>query len=142
MGSPKNIDARKYSRVAKQRFDEASIIVTRAQLYAPAQYLAGFAIECILKALVITLTPANERPPAGADTIQWLKETFGHDLRDLRIEVAKRGAKMSRDTAAEFAFILSWDPESRYELGPGDPDVTRRFLEAAGKIIDWADQRM
>jgi HEPN domain-containing protein len=142
VGSPKNIDARKYARVAKQRFDEAMTVLKKAQLPAAAQYLGGYAVECILKALVLTLTPATERPNSGHDTIEWLKTKFGHDLRGLRAEAARHGVRMSAETVAEFGFVLSWDPQSRYELGPGDPETAERFLAAAEKIIKWADERM
>lgn len=140
MGIPRDI-ARKFSRVAKQRLEEAKT-VRRAQLPAAAEYLGGYAVECILKALVIVVTPTSERPPSGEATIDWLKKDFGHDLEDLRKGLVKQHTIMPPQVAREFAFVATWDPQLRYELGPGDPDRAERFLEAASAVIKWADERM
>jgi hypothetical protein len=85
---------------------------------------------------------AKRRPATGNETIAWLKRTFGHDLDALRRAIAARGFPMARDIAGEFVFVSTWDPETRYEPGAGDPDRAARFLVAAETIIKWADQRI
>jgi len=139
---PRDIDARKYSRVAKQRLDEAKLILDKLELFAAAEYMGGYAVECILKALVLTVTPPSQRPPAGEKTVEWLKNEFGHDLSALRRWAAARGAQMPRDIADGFVFVATWDPQSRYELGPGSLESADRFLTAAASIVKWADSRM
>jgi hypothetical protein len=139
---PRDVDARKFARVAKRRLEEAKVIHSKVQLWAAAQYLGGYAVECMLKALVLVTTPAGERPLSGEVTIEWLKKEFGHDLIGLRAGLARRGIRMSREIAGEFVFVSTWDPQLRYEPGPGDPDKTERFLLAAEAILRWADERM
>jgi hypothetical protein len=142
MARPRDIDARKFARVAILRLDEAKLIYRKAQLPAAAQYIGGYAVECVLKALVIASTPRNERPPSGDETIAWLKKAFGHDLYALKAYLTKRGVQMSHPVSGDFLFVSTWDPQLRYELGPGDPKVTERFLEAAEALVKWADERM
>jgi hypothetical protein len=63
MSQPQDIDARKYWRVALQRIDWAKVILRKAQLPAAARDVAGYAVECILKALLLTVTPrSGDRP--------------------------------------------------------------------------------
>lgn len=143
MGVPKrDKDARKFARVAKQRLEEAQVIHENLRLWAAAQYLGGYAVECILKALVLVTTPSNKRQPSGEKTVNWLKREFGHDLDKLRSHLDRHGIRMSRDIAREFVFVSIWDTRLRYEPGPGDPDKTARFLSAAEAVLKWADKRM
>jgi hypothetical protein len=142
MATPRDIDARKFARVAILRLEEAKLIQHKIQLWSAAQYLGGYAVECMLKALVIVSTPRNQRPPSGDKTIEWLKKEFGHDLYGLRSYLAKRGVRMSKQISGEFLFVSTWDPQLRYELGPGDPQETERFLIAAEAILKWAAERM
>ena len=139
---PHDSDARKFARVAVRRLSEAKIIQSRLQLSAAAQYLGGYAVECILKALVVVTTPRNRRPASGEPTMTWLKKEFGHDLHRLRRHLARFGHSMPPDVAREFLFVGSWDPQLRYDPGPGDPDECERFLLAAQRIVQWADERM
>jgi HEPN domain-containing protein len=69
MPLPQDQDARMYYRVAKQRLDEATLILEKLNLYAASHYLAGYAVECILKALLIVQTPAGQRPFPGVETV-------------------------------------------------------------------------
>lgn len=142
MGTPTDIDARKFARVAKQRLEEAKTIQQKAQLPAAAEYLGGYAVECALKALLIVVTPRSERPRPGEATIDWLKNDFGHDLEELRRGLVRQRTLMPSFVAREFAFVATWDPQLRYEPGPGDPDRTERFLSAASAVLKWADERM
>jgi HEPN domain-containing protein len=141
MALPRDIDARRYYRVAKQRLEEAKAIL-RADMPSPAEYLGGYSIECILKALVITVTSATERPRPGRWTVEWLKKEYGHDLENLRSAVRKRGVNLPPDVTKAFVYVLAWDPDLRYEPGPVEPAKVGRFLSAAEVIVRWADGKM
>jgi hypothetical protein len=142
MGMPTDKDARKFARVAKQRLEEARTIHAKVHLSAAAEYLGGYAVECVLKALLLVVTPPQERSDSGQSAIEWLKKEFGHDLALLRFGLDQRGTRMPANVAKQFVFVSTWDPQSRYEPGPGDPERAERFLAAAGAIVAWADGRM
>jgi len=137
MAIPLDSDARKYYRVAKQRLVEAEIFM-RNDLPAAAIYLAGYSIECILKSLLLVVTP----PGGRQDMLKSLKDDFGHNLPRLRAGLIERGARPPKNVAGELVFVTSWSPELRYEPGPGDPEEAERFVTAAKRIVVWADGRM
>lgn len=137
MALPKDVNARKYYRVARQRLEEAEILI-RNNLWAAAIYLTGYAVECSLKALIITVTPLNQ----GGKVIVSLKDDFGHSLRRLRAGIIKLGINPPRPVVNALLFTSSWSPELRYEPGPGDPAEAGAFLAAAVLVTDWAYQRM
>ena len=142
MATPRDIDARKFRRVAVQRLEEAELIAEKLELWSAAEYLGGYAIECALKALVILVTPVGKRPAAGEKTTEWLKKAYGHNLNLIRRDLSKHGARMPSSVATDFLYVSTWDPQSRYEPGPGDPDSTGRFLMAARSVLEWAEGRM
>ena len=142
MGTPTDKDARKFARVAKQRLEEARTIHEKLHLSAAAEYLGGYAVECILKSLLLWVTPPQERSATGESAIEWLKNEFGHDLAMMRFALDRRGTRMPADVARQFVFVLTWDPQMRYEPGPGNPERAERFLAAAGTVVTWADGRM
>jgi hypothetical protein len=71
-----------------------------------------------------------------------LKKEFGHGLNELRRGLAKRGVVMGRDVARHFVFVATWDPEDRYDPGPGKPDEAERFIDAVEEVVKWAENRM
>jgi hypothetical protein len=99
-------DALRFARVAKQRLVEARVIL-QADLPSAAQYFCGYAVECILKALLLEMMTATERRRLGGDTDKWMEKEFGHDLIRLRDALANRGARMSHETSREFLGILA-----------------------------------
>ena len=60
MAMPTDINARRYYRVAYQRLDDGAVLLEISRPRA-AIYLTGYAVECILKALLLISTPAGER---------------------------------------------------------------------------------
>jgi hypothetical protein len=145
MGTRNNPDVQKYTRVAKQRLDEAKLIHDRLQLWSAAQYLVGYSVECMLKALVLVNTPRNKRPTSSRATIEWMKESFGHDLNKLYAGLRSRSVKIPAAVQGELIYLCSdaqgrWSPEDRYEPGPGNPKDAARFLKAVETIVRWADR--
>lgn len=138
MAMPYDQDARKYYRVAKQRLDEAQLVVERLQLFRVAVYIGGYAAECILKALLLSVTPERERPA----TMVSLRREFGHSVLALGEGLRQRGVNVPGRVAREIAFAASWSPELRYEPGLGDPRETGRFLAAVEVVLLWADGSM
>ncbi len=58
MALPRAAEARRYYRAAKQRYEDAQMLLEAGRTTG-AVYLAGYAVECILKALLL----ANVTPP-------------------------------------------------------------------------------
>jgi hypothetical protein len=53
---PSSVQARRFYRAAKQRFDDALLLLAMERTTA-AVYLAGYSVECMLKALILSAVP-------------------------------------------------------------------------------------
>jgi len=135
---PTDIDARRFYRVALQRLEEGELLVDRLRRYNAAVYLTGYATECILKALLITVTPAAEREEVARS----FRGSLGHDLLWLRRRLAARSVSLPPPEARELAYVSSWSVNLRYEPGAGVEEDARRFIDATRIIVRWADGRL
>lgn len=79
MAIPASPDARLYYRCAFQRYEEAEVLF-KAEFTTGAVYLAGYGIECILKALVLMAVPAGSRP----DMLKSFRGNKAHEYEWLR----------------------------------------------------------
>jgi HEPN domain-containing protein len=138
MGVPSSTDARLYYRSAYQRYEDAEVLL-KAGRTTGAVYLAGYAIECILKSLVIMT--ATRRTRAGI-----LKEFRGnkaHEYEWLRsLYLAKGGARFPREINQFFILVNDWSTELRYTPRQFRSPEAESFLTAAVAIIRWANERM
>src|SRR5207245_7273279 len=97
MGMPRDINARLYYRVAQQRRQDGRLIVERLGRAPAAIYLTGYAVECIAKALLVSIAPAKERDAV----IQSFRGGRGHDLAWIRARLAERGCTLPRNIARD-----------------------------------------
>ena len=138
MGMPRDINARLYYRVADQRLEDGRLILAQLRRAQAAIYLTGYAVECIAKALILSMTPAKERNAV----LQSFRGAQGHDFRWLRARLAQRGIEMPAKVARDWAYAGSWTVDIRYQPGAGSTRDAERFLESATAIVNWADSRM
>src|SRR5437868_14004687 len=75
MGLPQSREARLYYRAAKQRFDDAELRLGAGRTTG-AIYLAGYTVECMLKALVL----ASVAPKLRQDLLKEFRGARGHDI--------------------------------------------------------------
>jgi hypothetical protein len=102
-------------------------------------YLTGYAVECILKALLLASIATGPRRQTAA----LFRGSRGHDLMWLRDRVLECcGGAIPRNVNRELAYVSSWSTDLRYEPGKGNRDDALRFLTATRIIMDWADGRM
>ena len=138
MAIPLDIDARRYYRVAYQRLEDGSLMLDKLDRPKAAIYLTGYAVECILKALILANTPTRARPnisrsfrgASGLD-LSWLREVLGGRRVAVRPEIARA-----------LTYVASWSVDLRYEPGPGDREDAERFVAATRTIMEWAKRSM
>ena len=103
-----------FQRLARLRLREARELLRRG-LPAGAYYLAGYAVECGLKACIARHTRRYEFP----DRQRW-NQSYIHDLTRL-VEIAGLGGALIAETGASRAFSINWgvvkdwSEESRYD---------------------------
>jgi HEPN domain-containing protein len=140
MAMPMDADARRYYRVAMKRLGEAELIFNKLNLAHASVYLAGYAIECIVKALIVVRTEVASRG-SMLNTLKTDKR-FGHNLRGLRAALVQRGVALPRSVATEFLFASTWSEQMRYDPSERDLPDAEKFLKAARTIVAWADRSM
>jgi hypothetical protein len=138
MAMPGSSDARLYYRCVLRRCEEAEVLL-RADYTTGAVYLAGYGIECILKALVLTAVSAGDRP----DTLRSFRGTKAHEYEWLRsVYLTNGGPRFPREITQHFTLVSDWSTDLRYTPRSVRADEAEAFLASAVAIIKWADGRL
>ena len=138
MAIPASSEAKKFYRCAFERYDDAQILL-RAAHTTGAVYLAGYGIECILKALILSVLA----PAPRAEMLESFRGTKAHDYEWLRTRYFENGGpRFPREIIQAFALVNGWSTEMRYLPGFIKASEAEGFLAAAHNIIDWVDGRL
>jgi hypothetical protein len=102
-------------QLAKLRLDEAKLLA-REKLFSGAYYIAGYAIECALKARIAALFRENEIPDRNL-----VNKVYTHYLAALiSIAELEKPLEMERQTDPElnrrWSIIKNWTEQARYAL--------------------------
>ncbi len=138
MGLPRQAEARLFYRAAKQRFADAELLLAAGRTTG-AVYLAGYTVECFLKALVLTsVTPRlrkeimKEFRGARAHNIEWLRDLYRRSV----------GAAIARDVTRHLARVATWSTDLRYSTSNVRRGAANTFIESVMVVVEWADGRM
>jgi hypothetical protein len=118
-----------FQMIAFLRLEEAQILLA-AESFSGAYYLAGYAVECALKACIAKATQQHDFPDKKR-----VNDSYSHDLtlllRTAALEQALKDARQKLpglgqrwDTAQE------WNESSRYSAW--DPTDAESMLDAVG----------
>jgi hypothetical protein len=132
------VDRREFQELAKVRLKEATALL-RLELFDGAYYLAGYAVECALKACIAKGTRRYEFPDKRK-----VESSHSHNLRDL-VRVAglddarvERAGK-DRDFRTNWEVAQAWSEQSRYRKHR--PESAQALLVAVGDrhhgVISW-----
>jgi hypothetical protein len=136
------VDRKGLQGLSKIRLKEANALL-RLGLFDGAFYLAGYAVECALKACIAKGTRRGEFPEKKR-----VDSSHTHNLLQL-IAVAKLDEARLERAAEDLAFSDNWDivrgwsEQSRYQRHP--PESARTLLAAIGDrqhgVITWIKQQ-
>jgi HEPN domain-containing protein len=85
---PSSAHARRFYRAAKQRFDDALLLLEMERTTA-AVYLAGYSVECMLKALILSAVPQTHEE----ELLGMLHGVRAHDYEWLLHLYAEKGGR-------------------------------------------------
>lgn len=113
--------------LAQAKIDDALLLLANGRV-SNAYYLAGYAVEIGLKACVAAQLPAETIPDRAL-----IRDIFKHDFKTLIGLAGLAGTLKQRQDedggfAANWALVLQWSPECRYELS--DPMSARLLIDA------------
>lgn len=126
-------------KLAEIRIREAEILLT-ANCYHGAYYLAGYALECTLKACIAKQTKAFDFPDK-----KLTNDSYTHDLTKLFVtaslkqELAEQ-EKQDEDFKLNWAVASKWSEESRYENSIGEQDAHNLYnaiTDNSSGILPW-----
>jgi len=126
-------------RLAEMRSREAKLLLD-ANCFEGAFYLAGYAVECALKACIAKHTKQFDFPDKRLSG-----QIYKHDPKELLktagIETELRtNMNQNRELEGNWALVVTWSEESRYEVSK--PEETARDFYAAitdseNGILPW-----
>jgi hypothetical protein len=137
-------DIRLFERVAQQRLKAAWFLFNdeAKEFNLDATYLAGYAVECALKALILKRTPRKQHE----EMVENLTEVgaLGHDFEYLKGILKGRlqsRAAQDREVLGKISVCLQrvshWETTMRYRVGYISTSNASSFMEAAQEIVDW-----
>jgi HEPN domain-containing protein len=138
MALPQPTEARLYYRAAKQRYDDAELLLAAGRTTG-AVYLAGYTVECILKALIL----ASVAPGLRRDLLREIRGSRAHNIEWLGALYRRYvGATSPRIITRQLARVASWSTDLRYVTGTLKRRDADEFMESVVAVTTWADGRM
>lgn len=138
MATPSSPNARLFYRAAKERFEDAEFLLNSRRTTGTV-YLAGYGVECILKALILAQVPRSRE----REVLQRFKGALAHEygwLLDLYSECG--GFGLPRELNPHFARVDSWSTDIRYSPASMTLREARMFLNSGSRIFTWGDGRL
>lgn len=129
--------ARLFYRAAIKRYEEATVLL-RFQHTTGAIYLAGYAVECMLKALLL-----ESIPPTQADSmLSSFRGAKAHDFTWLRDLYQRRtNRSLTQEMNLHLNLVNDWSTDLRYNPTTIPEHEAKRFMASTQSIIRWANGR-
>lgn len=129
--------SRDFQLAAGQRLTTAEFLLAN-RYNLDAMYLAGYTVECTLKALILEATPVADRAEMlkriSSGKSMHETEILGGILKDLGRPIPLQLVKRFRRSG--------WSTALRYESGRTDTGETRGFLKTAKAAYDWVEEQL
>ena len=130
-------ESKRVAIVGGARLADAKVLLKNRR-YDGAYYLAGYAIECALKACIAGRTKRHDFPD-----LELARKVWMHDLTQLReharlSEVMKEEFKTDRLLADNWFIVSDWSEKSRYEAR--GMDDAKNMVAAVGDergVLAW-----
>jgi hypothetical protein len=129
-----------FQKLATTRLREAKLLLM-ANAPDGAYYLAGYAIECALKACIAKKTQRHDFPEK--ETVQM---SYSHDLKKLLIPAGlsldHQAVMRQPDFAKNWRTVTQWEAESRYANHPKQDaeELLKAIMDRRAGILQWIKQ--
>ena len=132
-----------FQQLADMRIDEAMVLLAQGK-FDGAYYLAGYAVECGLKACIARLTSQDAYPPKP----KFIHDYYSHEIEKL-VKTAGLTAQRDADAAADpdlqanWQVVKDWSEESRYErkTAAEAQRLIAAITDAAHGVLPWIKRR-
>ena len=129
-----------FQKLSIIRLEEARSLL-RNKHYAGAYYLAGYVIECALKACIAARTKATDFPPKPDTVRDYYRHNLVGLLRAAELkEKLEAKCKASKKFESNWDAVIDWTEQTRYETNI-DSQTARMMLRAVGDsrngVLKW-----
>lgn len=119
--------------LSRQRLREAKLLL-RSRYWSGAYYVAGYAVECALKACIARQRGRHEFPPHPREATR----LYSHDLAAL---FAAARLRIEDDPALDdrWSVTKDWSPEARYVVDVSEAAARDYIAAIAGRkgVLGW-----
>ena len=135
------VTRREFQKLADLRVQEAAVLLHNREMQG-AYYLAGYAIECALKACIAKETKRHDFPPKPED----VRDVYTHDLKKL-LRLAGLDKQLENDMqgnpalAINWGVVKDWDEKSRYVVSGLNGKDMHRAVTGPDGVLTWIKQR-
>ena len=128
-----------FQKLATVRIDEARTLLENGK-YAGAYYLAGYSIECALKACIAKKTRRHDFPPDR----KFLENCYTHNVGKL-VDAAGLLDRLNLDIRANklleknWSTVKDWSEESRYQrhTKPDAQGLIDAIMHETDGVLTW-----
>ena len=120
---------REFQTLARRSLREAQVLLAARQ-YAGAYYLAGYAIECGLKACIAKAARPNQFPEKNT------RKYYTHNLDDL-LDLAGLQQMLPAGLTRAWLVVKDWNEESRYETKTRAQ--ARDLRQSVADVLNWIE---
>jgi HEPN domain-containing protein len=132
-------EVRRFLKAAGQRSMAAELLAAHRH-YRDATYLAGYVIECALKALLLSYVPVKSR---SKFVVLEFHGRRAHDYSLLLELLRSKGVTIPIGIRqAVMQAYRIWSVDLRYLAGVGWADETEALLDTGTLILDWVKERI
>jgi hypothetical protein len=128
----------KFLKAAQQRLTSAEILL-REQQELDSTYLAGYGVECGLKAILLARTPRKRWPIVLEQAFQG---RAGHNFENLKALLKRRNVNLPVALVRHLRTVSTWSTDLRYEVGRIPHEDAQAFFRAAKEIVLWVQQTL
>jgi HEPN domain-containing protein len=125
--------------LADVRIDEAGVLLAAGK-WDGAYYLAGYAVECALKACIAKQTKAEEFPPKRKVVEDYYSHELNTLLRGAGLEgVLKAEAATNSQFGLHWSEVVKWNEQARYETKTQSDAETlyNAITDPATGVLRW-----
>ena len=138
MALPSSQEARIFYQAARQRFEDAEFLL-KGDRTTGAVYLAGYAVECMLKAMVLSRTREKDHGKVVASFRGGKAHDFGWLINEY---IVRKGPPVPLPISRLFSLVNAWTTSIRYKPGAMKKRDAVVFVRAAEDILSWGDGRL
>ena len=132
-------EVNKWLRAAAQRLAAARILF-HDDRYLDCMYLAGYAPECALKALILSRVHRHTREKFIQDHF---RGAYTHNYEYLKGILKKNWTiGIPPEISRMFQQIATWSTDLRYEVKLRERREAQEFLKSAETILNWVERSL